>query len=80
VVTAVETALTTRWQELHDAGTHADPKLRLLDDDFNQLVRSSELVFEPDHTGQPRPARLLSDGQRSLLHLALTAADTTDGI
>ncbi|MCZ7421926.1 AAA family ATPase [Verrucosispora sp. WMMA2121] len=74
VVTAVETALTTRWQELHDAGTHAVPKLRLLDDDFNQLIRSSELVFEPDHTGQPRPARLLSDGQRSLLHLALTAA------
>jgi putative ATP-dependent endonuclease of OLD family len=74
VVRAVETALTSRWQALHDAGTHANPRLRLLDGDFNQMVRSSELVFDPDHTGQPRPARLLSDGQRSLLHLALTAA------
>ncbi|MFB6477497.1 ATP-dependent endonuclease [Streptomyces virginiae] len=74
VVQAVEGALTARWQELHDAGMHSDPKLRLLDGDFNQLVRDSELVFEPDHNGRPRPARMLSDGQRSLLHLALVAA------
>jgi predicted ATP-dependent endonuclease of OLD family len=74
VVRAVEDALTARWQELHDAGVHSDPKLRLLDGDFNQLVRDSELVFEPDHHGRSRPARMLSDGQRSLLHLALVAA------
>jgi hypothetical protein len=74
VVKAVEGALGARWQELHDAGTHAAPKLRLLDGDFDQLVRNTELVFEPDPTGRARPARLLSDGQRSLLHLALTAA------
>ncbi|MET8561260.1 AAA family ATPase [Streptomyces flaveolus] len=74
VVRAVEGALTARWQQLHDAGVHSDPKLRLLDGDFDQLVRDSELVFEPDHNGHPRPARTLSDGQRSLLHLALVAA------
>jgi len=74
VVAAVEDALTVRWQELHDAGTHADPRLRLLDGDLDQLVGKSELVFDPDHGGRPRSARLLSDGQRSLLHLALTAA------
>ncbi|MGW7074609.1 ATP-dependent nuclease [Streptomyces sp. NPDC054866] len=74
VVQAVEGALSARWQELHDTGVHSDPKLRLLDGDFNQLVRNSELVFEPDHNAQPRPARMLSDGQRSLLHLALVAA------
>jgi hypothetical protein len=74
VVNAVEGALGSRWRQLHDAGTHAAPKLRLLDGDFDQLVRNTELVFEPDPTGRARPARLLSDGQRSLLHLALTAA------
>ncbi|MGQ4615176.1 AAA family ATPase [Nocardia sp. R7R-8] len=74
VVEAVENALTNRWEELHDAGTSAFPRLRLLDGELNQLVRNSELVFEPDPTGSPRPARLLSDGQRSLLYLALTAA------
>ncbi|HEY8453256.1 MAG TPA: AAA family ATPase [Natronosporangium sp.] len=73
-VTTVEAALTTRWQQLHDAGTHAMPRFRLLDSDFNHMLRSTELVFEPGHLGQPWPARLLSDGQRSLLHLALTAA------
>lgn len=74
VVKAVEHALTTRWQQLHDAGMYEAPKLRLLDDDFDQLVRNTELIFEPDPTGRARPARMLSDGQRSLLHLALTAA------
>ncbi|GJF33653.1 chromosome segregation protein SMC [Kitasatospora sp. NE20-6] len=74
VVKAVETALSARWQELHGGGTHANPRLQLLDDDFDQLVRNSELIFEPDHGSQPRPARLLSDGQRSLLHLALVSA------
>ncbi|QKV95978.1 AAA family ATPase [Streptomyces sp. NA02950] len=74
VVRAVEGALSARWQELHDAGLHSEPKLRLLDGDFTQLIRNSELVFEPDHHSRPRPARMLSDGQRSLLHLALVAA------
>jgi putative ATP-dependent endonuclease of OLD family len=74
VVKAVEDALGLRWRELHDAGTHATPRLCLLDGDFDQLVRHTELVFEPDPTGRARPARLLSDGQRSLLHLGLTAA------
>ncbi|MFG2483429.1 ATP-dependent endonuclease [Streptomyces virginiae] len=74
VVQAVEGALTARWQELHDAGMHQDLKLRLLDGDLSQLVRDSELVFEPDRHGRARPAHMLSDGQRSLLHLALVSA------
>ncbi|MGI5506299.1 ATP-dependent nuclease [Lentzea sp. CA-135723] len=73
MVEAVETALSKRWQELHDAAGFAEPSFRLLDGDFQQLVRRSELVFAPGHGEKPRPARLLSDGQRSLLHLALTA-------
>lgn len=72
--TAIETALTTRWAELYGAGTHATPRFQPLDADITTLLRGSELVFEPDHSGTHRPAQLLSDGQRSLLHLALTAA------
>ncbi|MFG2825185.1 ATP-dependent endonuclease [Kitasatospora sp. NPDC048365] len=74
VVKAIEGALADRWRELHGAGQHAEPRMRLLDGDFNHLVRDSELVFSPDPSGRARPARLLSDGQRSLLHLALVAA------
>ncbi|MEV0623691.1 AAA family ATPase [Nonomuraea sp. NPDC050404] len=69
----VEAALARRWQELHDAGTDAVPRLRPLEGDLAQLLRDTELVFEPTHTGKPRSAAMLSDGQRSLLHLALTA-------
>lgn len=74
VVKAVESAVSTRWQELHDADQLMDPRLQLLDSDLDQLIRNSELVFKPDHNGRPRPARQLSDGQRSLLHLAMVAA------
>lgn len=79
---SVESALAARWQELHDAGTHATPRFRPLESDFSRLLRTTELVFDPGHDGQSRPARLLSDGQRSLLHLALiaTALDIEAGI
>ncbi len=71
---AVENVLARRWQELHDAGTHAEPRFRPLESDFAQLLANTELVFQPDPTGRARPARELSDGQRSLLHLALLGA------
>lgn len=70
----VEKALSQRWQELHGAGTHSVPRFQPIATDVVQLLRGTELRFEPDHGGEGRPARLLSDGQRSLLHLALTTA------
>ena len=70
----VEKALSQRWQELHGAGTHSVPRFQPIAADVAQLLRDTELRFEPDHGGESRPARLLSDGQRSLLHLALTTA------
>ena len=70
----VEKALSQRWQELHGAGTHSVPRFLPIAPDVAQLLRDTELKFEPDHGGEGRPARLLSDGQRSLLHLALTTA------
>lgn len=71
---AIEKALGARWTELHGAGTHASPRFQPLEPDVTQLLRGTELVFEPDNTGLGRSANSLSDGQRSLLHLALTAA------
>lgn len=79
---AIEEALGKRWTELHGAGTHASPRFQPLEPDVTQLLRGTELVFEPDNTGLGRSASSLSDGQRSLLHLALTAAtiDIEDGL
>ena len=70
----VEKALSQRWQELHGAGTHSVPRFQPIAPDVAQLLRDTDLMFEPDHGGEGRPARLLSDGQQSLLHLALTTA------
>jgi predicted ATP-dependent endonuclease of OLD family len=72
--TTIESALGVRWEELHGAGTHATPRFQPIEPDVTQLLRGTELVFEPDLTGLGRSAETLSDGQRSLLHLALTAA------
>jgi hypothetical protein len=71
---AIETALAKRWAQLHGAGTHSIPRFQPLEPDVTHLLRGTELLFEPDHAGGGRLARMLSDGQRSLLHLALTAA------
>lgn len=70
----VETAFGKRWTELHGAGTHSTLRFQPLAPDIEQFVKGAELSFEPDHTVAARPARLLSDGQRSILHLALTTA------
>ncbi|HCG54895.1 MAG TPA: ATP-dependent endonuclease [Brevibacterium sp.] len=70
----VEDAFGKRWQQLQGAGTHSQPRFQPLEPDIDQFLRGAELTFEPDPSSPARPARLLSDGQRSLLHLALTTA------
>lgn len=70
----VETAFANRWQQLQGNGTHSKPRFQPLEPDIDQFLRGAELTFEPDPSSPARPARQLSDGQRSLLHLALTTA------
>lgn len=66
--------LEKRWTQLHQADTDRKPKLRLIDSTLEDLVRRAEFVFFPDEAGQARSLDDLSDGQRSLFHIALTAA------
>ncbi|WP_067473407.1 ATP-dependent nuclease [Nocardia amamiensis] len=73
VVRTVEDTLTRRWQQLQTAGSDTVPGFQPIDSDLFEIVRNAELLFTPSPTGQPRRARFLSDGQRSLLHLALSA-------
>lgn len=72
-VSTVEAALSERWTQLHTAGTDAEPAFRPVSAEFDQFVGRADLFFEPTETGQARRAAELSDGQRSLLHIALTA-------
>lgn len=74
-VGAVEGALQRRWADL-SAGQTVDKEVRLrpLSGDVSDLLRRIELRTSPSEDGRDRPADELSDGQRSLLHVALTAA------
>lgn len=74
VVSTIESTLANRWRQLHHADTNAMPTFEPISDDARELFRNAELMFEPSDTGRKNPAAALSDGQRSLLHLALTAA------
>lgn len=66
--------LARRWGEVHRGDTTARPVLRLVENRLEDLVRQAEFVFLPDEAGHPRRLQELSDGQRSLFHIALTAA------
>lgn len=66
--------LSKRWQEVHQGDTDSKPVLRLVETQLEQLVKRAEFVFFPDEAGRSRTLADLSDGQRSLFHIALTAA------
>ncbi len=66
--------LSNRWKQVYEADTDSQPHLRLIDNRFEELVRKAEFTFTPDEKGQERSLSELSDGQRSLFHIALTAA------
>ncbi|MFC1867665.1 ATP-dependent endonuclease [Thermodesulfobacteriota bacterium] len=66
--------LKARWKQLHDADTDSTPILRLVERRFEEFVRKADFAFYPDEAGQERALADLSDGQRSLFHIALTAA------
>jgi len=66
--------LTRRWQQVYEGDTDTAPNLRLIESRVEELVRRAEFVFSPDEAGRDRGLADLSDGQRSLFHIALTAA------
>jgi len=70
----VTDAVKHRWQEVHNAGTDTTPVFRPLDIRFQEFIRKAEVMFHPDEAGRERALEDLSDGQRSLFHLAMTAA------
>jgi putative ATP-dependent endonuclease of the OLD family len=74
VVATVTQAIASRWQELHHLSTDQNPTFEPITRDMTVLVSNAEMLFEPTATGRTRPAQELSDGQQSLLHIALTAA------
>lgn len=63
-----------RWSELNAADTDTKPVLRLIDINFEKIIKNITVTFFPNESGTERPINDLSDGQKSLFHIALTAA------
>lgn len=73
-VKLIAEAVEERWKEVHTGGTDAQPVFRPIDLRFEQFVRKIEVIFRSDEAGRERGLEDLSDGQRSLFHIAMTAA------
>lgn len=73
-VSSISTAVTQRWQQLHSAGTDTTPIFRPIDTRWQEFIRRVEVVFHPTEDGHDRALEDLSDGQRSLFHMAMAAA------
>lgn len=66
--------LTRRWQQVYEGDTDTTPSFRLVEKRIDELVRRADFVFHPEEARRDRSLAELSDGQRSLFHIALTAA------
>lgn len=73
-ITFISKRLSKRWQQVNEAGTHSQPILKLTEDRFEAIIRHADVKFSPDASGADRPLERLSDGQKSLFQIALTAA------
>ncbi|WP_433291509.1 ATP-dependent nuclease [Pseudonocardia sp. CA-142604] len=73
-VSAFVTAMGTRWKQVHAANTDSTLSVQPLDVRLDQFVRNVGFHFQPNEEGGSREVAELSDGQRSLFHLAVTAA------
>lgn len=73
-VQEITKALKKRWNEVYTAGTDASPIFQPIDLQFEAFIQKVEVVFRPDESGRDRSLYDLSDGQRSLFHIAMTAA------
>lgn len=73
-VSVLTEALDLRWKELNAAGTDTSPSFSPIDGRFDEFVKKVGVSFYPDESGKVRPLEDLSDGQRSIFHLAMTAA------
>lgn len=73
-ITFISKRLSQRWQQVNEAGTHSKPILKLTEDRFEAIIRHADIKFSPDASGADRPLERLSDGQKSLFQIALTAA------
>lgn len=73
-VDSISATLKARWQEIHQAGIDAEPLFQPIDLQLEEFTKKTDVIFHPDEAGRDRNMDDLSDGQRSLFHIAMAAA------
>lgn len=62
------------WGLLHDAAIYANPRLRPIADELEDVLKQIELVFRPGEDGAEHALERLSEGMRSLFYMALVGS------
>jgi len=66
--------LTNEWHGLHKGAYFRDPSIAFGRGELEGVLSQLTVSFSPSHNGAPLPFERLSDGQKSLLYIALVLA------
>lgn len=70
----IETQLQASWKKMYSGDFLSTAKINFLPMQVDELLKTVSLSFLSDNAGQPATMERLSDGQRSLLHIAIIQA------
>lgn len=78
-VDAFSTSLRAAWGSLHKGSFFTDPKITFVASEVEALLRHMSVSFSPGHDEQLVDFSRLSDGQKSMLYLALVLSSQAIG-
>lgn len=73
-IQSLSTGLKDQWQGIHTGQFLSDPAVAFGHDELERVLRQLTIVFSPSHQSDALSFERLSDGQKSLLYIALVLA------
>ena len=74
VIRTIQSRLSARWDQVERGGATSRPAIELTESRFEAIIRQALIKFRHSEDGAPRELSSMSDGQKSLFEMALTAA------
>jgi len=78
-ISALNTELDNVWKVLHKGNYFTEPKLNFISSEVESLLRHLTISFSPGHDESSVDFSRLSDGQKSMLYLALALSSQAIG-
>ena len=79
-VTFLSQKVDEAWKDLHRGTFFTDPKVSFVDSQIDTVLRHLSISFSPGHGEEQVDSARLSDGQKSLLYVALVLANQRIGL